>query len=140
MRATPYPDRDSQPWWDALRRHELMLPRCDDCGAWRWPPRALCGRCASLAVSWQPWAGTGTIVSVIRTHQKFLPDLPPPFWTVFVAQTEQADIIMPGTWFGAADPVIGMAVRAHLDDVSDDDGQLAATLVGWEPTDDHAKQ
>ena len=38
-------DRDSAEWWEALRRHELVIQRCDDCGAWRWPPRAICGEC-----------------------------------------------------------------------------------------------
>ena len=135
-RLVPYPDRDSQPWWEALTRHELLLQRCDDCDAWRWPPRVLCGRCGGLRVSWQPWAGTGTIVSVIRTHQQFLPEVPAPFWTVFVALSEQGDIIMPGSWFGTVDPTIHMAVRVHLDDIAGDDTATAipaATLVGWRP-------
>lgn len=132
MRPVPYPDRDSQPWWDAVMRHELVLQRCDECDAWRWPPRALCGRCASLDWSWQPWSGRGTVVSAIRTHRQFLPDMPVPFWTVFVAVDEQDDLLMPGSWHAdGADPSIGMRVRVHFDDLSDDEGTHVATLVGW---------
>ena len=41
-RPLPYPDRDSEPYWSALSNGELKLQRCNDCGAFRWPPRAIC--------------------------------------------------------------------------------------------------
>ena len=55
----PGVDRDSQAWWDALARHELVHQRCDTCGRWRWPPRAMCGECGSFEWSWQPVCGRG---------------------------------------------------------------------------------
>jgi uncharacterized OB-fold protein len=131
--VVPYPDRDSAPWWDALARHELIQQRCDSCGRWRWPPRAMCGDCGSFDWSWQPFAGHGTVHSWITTHHAFLPGFAAPYHTVFVQLDEQDDIVMPGTWFGDDLPRTGMAVQAHFDDIDQDDGRV--TLLGWRPAD-----
>ena len=125
-RLLPAADRDSAEWWAALARHELVQQRCDDCGRWRWPPRAMCGECGSFAWSWQLVAGTGTVHTWITTHHAFLPGFTAPYHTVFVGLDVQDDIVLPGTWFGERAPVTGSAVRAHFDDAADD-----VTLLGW---------
>jgi uncharacterized OB-fold protein len=130
-RVVPHADRDSAEWWAALARHELVQQRCDDCGRWRWPPRAICGECGSFAWSWQPISGNGVVQSWITTHHAFLPGFTAPYDTVFVRLVEQDDIVMPGTWFGAGPPATGMAVRAHFDDI-EHDGASHVTLLGWE--------
>ena len=33
----PSLDEDIEPFWQALKRHEFVLYRCKDCGAWYWP-------------------------------------------------------------------------------------------------------
>jgi uncharacterized OB-fold protein len=134
-RLVPYPDRDSAPWWAAVARHELAHQRCDDCAAWRWPPRAMCSECGSFAWSWQPVTGRGTVISCIRTHHAFLPGFAAPYHTVFVSIDEQADIVMPGTWHHDIAPTVGMRVQVHYDDVAVRDG-APVTLVGWQPAED----
>lgn len=123
----PGADRDSTPWWEALARHELVQQRCDGCGRWRWPPRAMCGECGSFAWSWQPVSGDGTVVSHIRTHHSFLPGIEAPYSTVFVALAEQDDVVLVGFWVGEEEPATGQAVRATF--VARDD----ETLLGWVP-------
>ena len=125
-RVVPYPDRDSAPWWEALARHELVQQRCDDCGRWRWPARAICGECGSFGWSWQPIAGTGTVIGHTRTHHAFLPGFEAPYWNVLVALDEQDDLTLIGTWHGDGDPAIGMPVRAWFDDLTD-----GVTLLRW---------
>lgn len=134
-RLLPFPDRDSAPWWAAVARHEMVHQRCDDCGTWRWPPRALCSACGSLAWSWQPVSGLGTVVSCIRTHHAFLPGFVAPYYTVFVSADEQADIVMPGTWHSETAPHVDMRVRVHYDDIPVDEGADPVALVGWVPAD-----
>lgn len=134
-RLTPYADRDSAPWWDALARHEFVQQRCDACGRWRWPPRAICGDCGSFDWSWHPVSGRGTVVSWITTHHAFLPGFDAPYHTVFVQIDESDDIVMPGTWFGDVAPRIGMAVHAHFDDIEQPDDQRT-TLIGWTTQED----
>ena len=131
-RLLPYPDRDSAPWWEALARHEHVHQRCDSCGRWRWPPRAMCGECGSFEWSWQPVAGSGEVVSWITTHHAFLPGFEAPYHTVFVRLDEQDDIVMPGSWFGDEPPSTGMQVRVRFDDIVGE-GDERMTLLGWRP-------
>ncbi len=131
-RLVPFPDRDSAPWWAAVARHEFVQQRCESCGTWRWPPRAMCSACTSFAWSWQPAAGTGTVRAAIRTHHAFLPGFRAPYDTVFVSLDEQADIVMPGTWHAAPRPEVGMRVQVHFDDIAVG-GADPVALVGWVP-------
>src|SRR5687767_3768406 len=53
--ALPLPvDRWTQPFWDAAARRELVLPRCAECGEWRWPPSPFCPKCRSQQQEWLP--------------------------------------------------------------------------------------
>ena len=130
-RPVPFPDRDSLPWWEAIARHEFIQQRCTDCGAFRWPPRAMCSECESFTSSWEPVAATGTIVSFICTHHSFLASMPAPYYTVFVSLDAQADIVMPGSWHAELAPLMEMRVKVVYDDIRQGDTTVA--LVGWQP-------
>jgi uncharacterized OB-fold protein len=118
-------DRDSVPWWEAVARHELVQQRCDRCQTWRWPPRALCGRCGSGEWAWQPAAGTGTVASWVVNHHSFLPGLEPPYTVVLVRLAEQDDILVPGSWLGDGEPAVDQPVTVVF---HERDGE---TLLGW---------
>lgn len=51
------------PFWKAARSHQLVLPMCGDCKRCHWHPRTVCPLCGSLAISWVPSAGRGTVHS-----------------------------------------------------------------------------
>lgn len=132
----PVRDRDSAPWWDAVRRHELLLQRCAGCGLLRFPARVVCGRCRSRAADWVPASGTGRVVSWIVNHQPFLPGMSAdaPFAVLFVrlddGAADGADIHMYGNLIDA-DPreiVPEMPVEAVFVDLDDN-----LTLVQWRP-------
>jgi uncharacterized OB-fold protein len=57
----PKPTKYSGPYWDACRRHELFLQRCEVCGTHRHYPRPRCPRCLSPRFDWVKAAGTGTV-------------------------------------------------------------------------------
>ena len=40
------------PFWDALRRHELVVQRCDECGRLRFVPSERCRNCGSPSATW----------------------------------------------------------------------------------------
>ena len=69
--ARPHPrrDPDSLPYWDAAQRHELLIQRCDQCGAHRFYARLLCPRCWSPDVTWERSSGRGTIYSFTIVHR-----------------------------------------------------------------------
>jgi uncharacterized OB-fold protein len=134
VRPRPAIDHDSAPWWAALGRHELVLARCADCRAWRWPPRALCGRCGSLDWSMVAASGRGTIASWIVNRHGFGGAFPLPSTVVLVRVDEQDDLLVPGGWAGAddgADLEMEMPVVAGFEDIHEDAGD-GFTGLRWE--------
>jgi uncharacterized OB-fold protein len=51
-RPVPVPDPDSQPYWDALREHRLVIQQCCECSLQRFPPIGACHRCHSWSFRW----------------------------------------------------------------------------------------
>jgi uncharacterized OB-fold protein len=124
-------DRDSRPWWEALGRHELVLQRCADCSAWRWPAREMCGRCGSFSWTWQPLSGRGTLNSWIVNHHQFSADLPSPYVVATVRLDEQEDLLLLGGFDDAGGPpVIDAPVVAGFLDARSAEGE-PFTLLVW---------
>ena len=69
----PHPTPISQPWWDALKAHELHLQRCDQ-GHWFFFPRQHCPVCGSRQVAWHPVSGQGTLYSFTVARVPTLPE------------------------------------------------------------------
>ena len=128
----PLPDRDSQPFWEAIQAGELRLQRCSGCDTLRWPPRAICNRCFDFDADWQPVSGRGVVVSWTRTHQVFAPAYRDevPYVVVQVALEEQRDVMMIGGWQSDRDPVAGESVEPRFSK-----GGGGTRLVDWAPVD-----
>ncbi len=139
-RPRPVPDRDSAPWWEAVRRHELLLQQCQGCGTLRFPPRAICNVCQGRGAAWVPASGTGTVQSWIVSHHVFLRSMAGevPYAVALVRLDEGDDLLMYGNIvtvggggeIAAADPAAitaGMRVRAVFADVD-----AECTLVQWQ--------
>jgi uncharacterized OB-fold protein len=60
-------------FWDAARRRELVIQRCDECGVLRHYPQPLCPTCASDRWSWTPVSGRGVVYSFSVAHRAFNP-------------------------------------------------------------------
>lgn len=61
-RPLPHPiTPEAQPYWDGLKEHKLMLPKCDDCGKPFFYPRIACPLCHSRRVSWIQASGKGKL-------------------------------------------------------------------------------
>jgi uncharacterized OB-fold protein len=127
----PEPDRDSAPWWEAVRRHELLLQRCRGCGTPRFPPRAICNGCRSREADWVPAQGTGRVYTWIVNHQVFLPGLAHavPYAVLLVRLDDGDDIFMYGNLVDAdiTELAPGLPVEAVFVDGDD------VTLVQWRP-------
>ena len=67
-------------FWEAARRHELVIQQCSDCGQWMFFPRFLCHQCGSENLTWHPAAGRGVVYSFTIVRQAanpaFEPDVP----------------------------------------------------------------
>jgi uncharacterized OB-fold protein len=135
VRPAPATDRDSQPWWDALARHEFVLQRCAECAAWRWPARAICNRCASFEWSWQPASGRAEVAAFVVNHHGFLASDGTPYAVITVQLAEQDDLQLPGSFAGALHMLrIGLPLQLVFDDVVTAEGD-PFTLASWRPAD-----
>ena len=69
------PGRDDAPWWEALRRRELVVQRCADCGSWRHPPGPVCPACHSARSAFERVSGRGRVFSYTIIHHAVHPAL-----------------------------------------------------------------
>ena len=69
----PEPNPETQPFWDAARRGELLLRRCGHCGEAHFYPRTICPLCGSADTAWEQAAGDGTIYSFSVMRQAKIP-------------------------------------------------------------------
>ncbi len=57
------------PFWDALRRHELVVQQCDQCGQLRFVPSERCRNCGSPSATWAPVSGDATVYTFTIVHR-----------------------------------------------------------------------
>jgi len=62
-------------FWDATKRHELVVQKCNSCGAFQWGPEVLCHQCHSFEMGWQKVAGRGRLYSWVRCWNPVHPAL-----------------------------------------------------------------
>lgn len=55
---------------NALANKEILLPRCDDCGAYHFFPRVVCPWCHGTAISWQRASGRGRVHTTTTVRRK----------------------------------------------------------------------
>jgi len=64
----PAIDADTQPFWDAARRGELLIQRCTECDKRQFYPRFRCVRCGG-AVEWIRASGEGRVYTYTVVHR-----------------------------------------------------------------------
>lgn len=71
----PLPDTEwdgARPFWEGAARHQLVLPRCDGCGGYRWYPTETCRHCGSSGMTWTATSGRGVLFSWTVVRHPFL--------------------------------------------------------------------
>jgi len=64
---------DLRPFFEAARRHQLVLQRCKQCQTFRFPARPICSTCLSTEAEWVPVSGKGEVFSFNVMHQVYHP-------------------------------------------------------------------
>lgn len=72
---------ESKPYWDGLKEHKLMLPKCEECGKPFFYPRILCPHCHSRRITWIQASGRGRLYSFEIAYQSLNPafKIKPPY-------------------------------------------------------------
>jgi len=129
-RPVPRPTELSKPFWDAARRHELLIQQCRSCGRHVFYPRFSCPHCGARELSWVAASGRGCVYSytVARrpTHPAFADRVP---YVIAIVELAEGPRMTTNVVGGSPDDVaIGMPVRATFEDVDDE-----IALVHFEP-------
>lgn len=70
----------TQEFWDAAKRHELVIPRCRVCNSYFWYPREACPSCLRADWEWSPVSGKARLhtFTVVRqpSNPAFNEDVP----------------------------------------------------------------
>jgi uncharacterized OB-fold protein len=106
------------PFWEAARRHQLVVQRCRGCAAHRVPARDICSRCLSREVEWAPVSGRGTIFSYAIMHQVYHPGFADevPYAVVQVELEEGARMLTNVVGCPPAELTVGMPVEVVFED------------------------
>ncbi len=71
----PAPGPVSTPFWDATRRRELTVQRCESCARLVWYPRFVCPHCGGSSLVWEKLSGDGVVYAVSVHHRAAIPAL-----------------------------------------------------------------
>lgn len=69
----PAPDEASLPFFEGARDGRLMIMRCNNCGAYRYPSRDRCDVCWSTDTAWVQASGQATVYTFGIMHQLYHP-------------------------------------------------------------------
>jgi len=122
--AKPLPraDEESKGYWEACRRHELVVQCCRACGTLRHYPRALCPACLSDETEWQRCSGRGTVYTFTVTYQNQAPGFRDalPYVLAYVELEEGVRLLTNIVDCAPDDVRIGQPVEVVWDDVTPD--------------------
>lgn len=115
---TPVGDQLTAPFWAAAGRGQLVIQRCDICGALRWPPLAGCPECRSRDTTWDEVAPSGTIWSFVVYHRAFAAELKPQIpYTVVMVELDDGPYLLGRYVADGRKPAIGDRVIADFAEI-----------------------
>ncbi len=129
----PADDGLGKEFWEATRRHELVVQFCDKCSTYQWGPDYLCNNCHNWDIVYRQVGTRGRIFSWERPWYPVHPVLQAklPYIVVLVELPEAGNVRMVGNLLGDAQQqiVIGAEVEAVFEDHTDVPEPY--TLVQW---------
>jgi uncharacterized OB-fold protein len=69
----PVPTRETKPYWEGCKAHELRIQRCAACGHHQFFPRIYCSQCMSDRVDWVRASGRAEVLSYTIVHRPVSP-------------------------------------------------------------------
>lgn len=129
-RYLPIQYPEETPFWEAAKRHELVLQRCMDCGKVWYPIGPSCPFCLSSNYEWQKMSGRGVISNVVIFHKGWTPYLQQktPYAVIQVELEEGPRLTANLVGATATAASIGMPVEAVWEDVNEE-----VSLVQFRP-------
>jgi uncharacterized OB-fold protein len=121
-------DRDTGGFWEAAKRHKLVVRVCDGCGTVLHVPRAYCHDCGSWEGHWKPVSGRGRLYSWTTVEHQVHPAYPTPYTIVLVELEDASGVRLVGHLPGAPELSEGQAMSVRFEEAGD-----GVVLPQWEP-------
>lgn len=121
-RPIPRIEPSTEPFWQATKRHELVLQKCAGCGAYRFSPKEVCPKCTSTDYEWSRVSGEGTVYTytIMERAPNAAWQAEAPYVIALVDLKEGARMMSHITGCPPGDVKIGMPVQVVFEDVSDE--------------------
>ncbi|HEY90354.1 MAG TPA: Zn-ribbon domain-containing OB-fold protein [Dehalococcoidia bacterium] len=121
-KPVPGIDELSRPYWEAAKRHELVMQRCRECGCYRYPPGNICPGCASEDTEWVKVSGRGTIFTWNVFHKVYHPafaqDVP---YAIVAVELEEGPRVTSNLVDCRLEDIrIGMPVEVVFEDITEE--------------------
>lgn len=122
QKPLPHIDEMSQPYWEAAKRHELFLQKCQECGNFHYPPGEICSSCLSNKLEWVKASGRGIVYTWTVFHQVYHPafekDVP---YAVVAVELEEGPRLLTNLVDCKVEAInIGMPVEVVFGDVTEE--------------------
>lgn len=121
MRPLPTPDALTRPYWDAVKEHRFVLPRCEACDRFHFYPRATCPHCGSDRIAWSPASGRGKVYSFTQVHRAPSPafEAGVPYVVAIIELDEGPHLMSSITGCEPSHVTVGMPVMVDYADFDD---------------------
>jgi uncharacterized OB-fold protein len=118
----PSVTEESAGFFEAAKRQEFALHRCNKCGRWYWPASA-CTACDNepfmANMEWTPASGRGQIFACITARRTFHPQFQAPF-VYGLVKTEEGPLIPCGIDVAPEDARVGLPVEVYFVELSEE--------------------
>lgn len=111
--ALPQPTPESQPYWDGLKEHKLVLPYCPPCSAFHFYPRPFCPdpNCFNWEIEWREASGKGKVHTYVISHLPIPPMQEKAPYVIAVIELDEGPRLMSNLIVD--DPYDGKDLRTH---------------------------
>ncbi|MFV6031027.1 bifunctional MaoC family dehydratase N-terminal/OB-fold nucleic acid binding domain-containing protein [Streptomyces sp. NPDC056264] len=113
-RPRPVVNRDNAGFWEGVAAHRLLVQRCGDCAALRFPWLPGCADCGSPEWDTVEASGAGTVYSYVVMHHPSFPAFDPPYAVALVELAEGVRMISNVVGVPYDKVRIGMPVRLEF--------------------------
>ncbi|MFE0651820.1 bifunctional MaoC family dehydratase N-terminal/OB-fold nucleic acid binding domain-containing protein [Streptomyces sp. NPDC059534] len=113
-RPRPVVNRDNAGFWEGVAAHRLLIQRCADCEALRFPWLPGCADCGSREWDTVEASGAGTVFSYVVMHHPSFPAFDPPYAVGLIELAEGVRMISNVVGVPYDKVRIGMPVRLEF--------------------------
>jgi uncharacterized protein len=113
-------DCDTGGYFDAAKRHELVVCVCNACHAVLHLPRGYCAKCGGSEIGWREVPGQGSIYSWTTIEQQVHPGYPVPYTVIVVQLDEPRGVRLVGFLPGAPELAAGRRVQVRWEEAGGD--------------------